>query len=145
MPEPDIGFVVPDTGSAYWWQTAGEVAVEAARLARAVRHPVKLIWTREEEFTWAYFRPGGVIDIAAAVHVDGTLAAWEYDNYNSGGAGIQMPYEVTPRGTLSIRCWRRRCGRDRIGRLPLRRTPSRAKRTWIQLPMRLEWIRSRSA
>jgi len=26
------------------------------RLARAAQKPVKLVWTREEEFTWAYFR-----------------------------------------------------------------------------------------
>src|SRR3712207_8393281 len=34
----------------------GEAAIEAARLARAAGRPVKLVWTREEEFTWAYFR-----------------------------------------------------------------------------------------
>lgn len=97
MAERDIRVIVPDTGAAYGGKHSGEVAVEAARLAQAVGKPVKLIWMREEEFTWAYFRPGGVIDIAAAVHADGSLVAWEFDNYNSGGAGIQMPYEVLHR------------------------------------------------
>ena len=31
------------------------------------------VWTREEEFTWAYFRPAGVIDIKAGALKDGTL------------------------------------------------------------------------
>jgi isoquinoline 1-oxidoreductase len=72
----------------------GEAAVEAARLARAAGRPVKLVWTREEEFTWAYFRPAGVIEIASGARRDGTLTAWEFHNYNSGGSGIRTPYEV---------------------------------------------------
>jgi isoquinoline 1-oxidoreductase len=68
--------------------------VEAARLAKAARKPVKLVWTREEEFTWAYFRPAGVIDVKSAAAADGTLLAWEFHNYNSGPAAIQTPYRV---------------------------------------------------
>ena len=51
--------IVPDTGSGYGGKHTGEAAVEAARLAKAAGKPVKLVWTREEEFTWAYFRPAG--------------------------------------------------------------------------------------
>ena len=81
--------VVPDMGSGYGGKHSGEVAVEAARLAKAAGKPVKLVWTREEEFTWAYFRPAGVIDVTAGVKADGTLTAWEFHNYNSGGAGLR--------------------------------------------------------
>ena len=42
--------IVPDTGSAYGGKHTGEQAVEAARLARAARRPVSLVWTRAEEF-----------------------------------------------------------------------------------------------
>src|SRR6266542_1825234 len=94
IPEDDSRVIVPDTGSAYGGKHTGEAAIEAARLARAVSRPVKLVWTREEEFTWAYFRPAGIIDVTSAVRADGTLSAWEYHNYNSGSAGIQTPYEV---------------------------------------------------
>lgn len=52
-----VRVIVPDTGSAYGGKHMGDAAVEAARLAKAAGKPVKLIWTREEEFTWAYFRP----------------------------------------------------------------------------------------
>ena len=47
-------------------QAHGDAAVEAARLAKAAGKPVKVVWTREEEFTWAYFRPAGVIEVRAA-------------------------------------------------------------------------------
>src|SRR5262249_60198727 len=50
--------------------------------------------TWEEESTWAYSRRAGVIDIVSGVRSDGTLTAWEFHNYNSGGSGIRTPYEV---------------------------------------------------
>jgi nicotinate dehydrogenase subunit B len=94
IPEDRVRVIVPDTGSAYGGKHTGECAVEAARLARAVGKPVKLLWTREEEFTWAYARPAGVIEVRSGVRNDGTLAAWEFHNYNSGAAGIRTPYSV---------------------------------------------------
>src|SRR5438874_1635107 len=81
-------------GSAYGGKHTGEAALEAARLAKAVGKPVKLVWTREEEFTWAYFRPAGVIEAAAGARKDGTLTAWSFVNINSGGSGIETPYAV---------------------------------------------------
>ncbi|HXQ81975.1 MAG TPA: molybdopterin cofactor-binding domain-containing protein [Opitutaceae bacterium] len=86
--------IVPDTGSGYGGKHTGRAAVEAARLARAADRPVKVVWTRQEEFTWAYFRPAGVIDVASRVRADGKLASWDFHNYNSGSAGIAPPYAV---------------------------------------------------
>jgi isoquinoline 1-oxidoreductase len=85
---------VPDTGSAYGGKHTGECAVEAARLAKASGKPVKVVWTREEEFTWAYFRPAGVIDVKSGIAADGAIVAWEFHNYNSGPSAIDTPYHV---------------------------------------------------
>ncbi len=95
--EDRIRVIVPDTGAGYGGKHSGEAAVEAARLARAAGKPVRLVWTREEEFTWAYFRPAGLIDIKAGVRKDGTLVAWEFHNVNSGASGIETPYDVPNR------------------------------------------------
>ena len=81
-------------GSGYGGKHTGETAVEAARLAKAAGQPVKLVWTREEEFTWAYFRPAGLMELKASVQHDGTLVSWEHHNYNSGNAGLPTPYNV---------------------------------------------------
>jgi isoquinoline 1-oxidoreductase len=56
VPEEKVRVIVPDTGSGYGGKHTGEAAIEAARLAKATGKPVKLVWTRAEEFTWAYFR-----------------------------------------------------------------------------------------
>ena len=89
-----VRVIQPDMGSGYGGKHTGEAAIEAARLARAAGKPVKVTWTREEEFTWAYFRPAGLVEIKAAARHDGTLVSWEFHNYNSGPAAIDTPYEV---------------------------------------------------
>jgi len=94
IPKDRVRVIVPDTGSAYGGKHTADAALEAARLARAAGHPVKIVWTREEEFTWSYFRPAGVIHIKSAIAADGTLTAWEFHNHNSGGSGIGTPYTV---------------------------------------------------
>jgi isoquinoline 1-oxidoreductase len=94
LSEDYIRVIVPDTGSGYGGKHTGDAAVEAARLARAAGKPVKLVWTREEEFAWAYFRPAGAIDIRSGVNDDGTITAWEYHNYNAGAAGMRTLYDI---------------------------------------------------
>jgi nicotinate dehydrogenase subunit B len=94
IPEASVRVIVPDTGSGYGGKHSGEAAVEAARLAKAAGFPVKLVWTREEEFTWAYFRPAGVIDVTSGVNKDGVITAWDFHNYNSGNAGLRPVYAI---------------------------------------------------
>ncbi|MEX2565831.1 MAG: molybdopterin cofactor-binding domain-containing protein [Cyclobacteriaceae bacterium] len=93
LPKEKIRVYMPDTGSGYGGKHTGEAGIEAARLAKAVKKPVKVTWTREEEFKWAYFRPAGVIRVKASTR-NGQLSAWDFHNFNSGGAGIETPYEV---------------------------------------------------
>jgi isoquinoline 1-oxidoreductase len=92
--ESRVRVIVPDTGSGYGGKHTGEQAVEAARLAKGAGKPVKLVWTREEEFSWAYFRPAGVITVRSGVDAEGRLSAWEFHNYNSGGSAIRTLYDV---------------------------------------------------
>jgi isoquinoline 1-oxidoreductase len=89
-----VRVIVPDMGSGYGGKHSVEAAIEAAKLAKAVGKPVKVAWTREEEFTWAYFRPAGLIEVNAGVKNDGTLTAWSFQNYNSGGSGLRTPYSA---------------------------------------------------
>jgi nicotinate dehydrogenase subunit B len=99
LPESNVRVIVPDTGSAYGGKHTSDAAIEAARLARAAQRPVKVVWTREEEFTWAYFRPAGVIEVKSGIASDGTLTAWEFHNYHSGTSGIDTPYVVANQRT----------------------------------------------
>jgi isoquinoline 1-oxidoreductase subunit beta len=102
LPEESVRVIVPDFGSAYGGKHTGETAVEAARLAQAAKKPVMLRWTREEEFTRAYFRPAAVIDVEASLDDAGRIASWWHLNINSGGNSIGSPYNVPHKQSRTI-------------------------------------------
>ena len=97
VPEEDVRVIVPATGSGFGGKHGGEIATAAARLARAAGHPVRVAFTREEEFRYAYFRPMSVIDVRAGAARDGTLVAWGFVNVNGGAAALLPPYRVPNR------------------------------------------------
>ena len=89
-----VRVIVPDFGCGFGGKHQADAGVEAARLSKAVGRPVRIRWTRQEEFTWAYFRPAAVIDIEASLDAKGTLTSWHYVNINSGGAALDTPYRA---------------------------------------------------
>lgn len=94
LPDDGVRVIIPDFGGGFGGKHSGECAVEAARLAKAAGKPVRLVWTRAEEFTWAQFRPAGVIDAEASLDENGMLTSWHFVNINSGGNEIQSPYRI---------------------------------------------------
>jgi CO/xanthine dehydrogenase Mo-binding subunit len=89
--DDQVRVIVPDTGGGFGGKHSGEAAIEAARLAKAADKPVSIRWTREEEFSWAYFRPAGLITVSATAD-KGNLHVWAFTNYNSGGSALNSPY-----------------------------------------------------
>ena len=102
VPVDTVRVIVPDTGSAYGGKHTGECAIEAARLARAAGRPVKVCWSRAEEFTWAYARPAAVIDVQSGLGRDGRVQLWAFDTFNAGAAGIRTPYDVAHQRIRSL-------------------------------------------
>jgi CO/xanthine dehydrogenase Mo-binding subunit len=102
IPNEPVRVIVPDFGGGFGGKHTGEAAVEAARLAKGAGRPVLLRWTREEEFTWAYFRPAGVIEAEASLDDKGALTSWHFININSGGSALETPYRVEKHRTHSL-------------------------------------------
>ena len=94
LPGDRVRVIVPDTGGGFGGKHTGEAAIEAARLSKAAGKPVHLRWTREDEFTWAYFRPAGLIQVVATLDESGNLLGWDFANYNSGGSALDTPYTI---------------------------------------------------
>jgi isoquinoline 1-oxidoreductase subunit beta len=86
--------ITPDFGGGFGGKHSGEHAVEAARLAKAAGKPVRVVWTRAEEFTWAQFRPAAAIEAEASLDDRGTITTWRFLNINSGPGQVQTPYRV---------------------------------------------------
>ncbi len=89
-----VRVIIPDMGGGFGGKHTVEAGLEAARMAKRAGRPVWVRWTREEEFTWAYFRPAAVIECKAGLRTDGSLTAWEFTNINAGGSAIETPYEI---------------------------------------------------
>jgi CO/xanthine dehydrogenase Mo-binding subunit/aerobic-type carbon monoxide dehydrogenase small subunit (CoxS/CutS family) len=92
--EHDVRIIVPATGGAFGGKHAGGIATEAAILAREAGRPVKVHWSRAEEFTAGTLRPAAVIDVAAGLGTDGSIAGWTFTNINAGAPGIRSPYRI---------------------------------------------------
>ncbi len=94
LDEHDVRIIVPATGGGFGGKHAAGICIEAAILARQAGRPVRVGWSRPEEFTVGTLRPAAVIDIAAGVTADGRLSGWTHRNVNSGAAGIGVPYRI---------------------------------------------------
>jgi len=92
--EHEVRVIVPATGGGFGGKHAAGISLEAAILSREAGRPVRVGWSRTEEFTVGTLRPAAVIDVAAGVTADGALSGWTHRNVNSGAAGIGIPYRV---------------------------------------------------
>ena len=94
VPVTQVRVIAADPGGAFGGKQRGECEVEAARLSRLAGAPIRLAWTRDEEFTVSYTRPAGLVEIESGVDAEGRLTALRFANYNSGAAGLTPPYEI---------------------------------------------------
>jgi len=63
-------------GGGFGRRDASDEIVQAIAIAKAVKRPVKLIWTREEDTRQDRFRPHAVVGFKAAAGSDGMPIAW---------------------------------------------------------------------
>ena len=84
-------------GGGFGRRLRTDYGVLAAQVARAAGAPVKLIWTREEDFTHDFYRPASTARLKARLNDDWTIAALDYAGATSndtavGGIGRNYPY-----------------------------------------------------
>ena len=94
LSEQKVRVIVPATGSGFGAKHGPEVALEAARLAKAAGKPVRVAWTREEEFQAGYYRPAALIEVRSGLDAAGRICAWDFHNYNSGPSSLSAPYTI---------------------------------------------------
>lgn len=87
-------------GGGFGRRSNSDFVVEAVHLANAVRRPVKLIWTREDDLQYGMFRPMNLQRLWAGVDDEGQLVAWRHCIVGDGGgmltSGIEIPFYDIP-------------------------------------------------
>jgi nicotinate dehydrogenase subunit B len=73
---------------AYGHNGADDVALDAVLLARAVPgHPVRVLWSREDEMAWAPLGPAMLARLSAGLDAGGRIASWRQDVWSNGFIG----------------------------------------------------------
>jgi isoquinoline 1-oxidoreductase beta subunit len=64
---------------------------QAIRIAKAVRRPVKLTWSREEDFKNGQYRPMALMRVRAGALSNGTVTSWTSRNVSQSILGQRIP------------------------------------------------------
>ena len=87
-------------GGGFGRRSLGDYAAECARIAKEVRRPVKLVWTREEDIAHGMFRPQSFQCLEAAQDASGKIVGWKHCVVGEGGVllhtGIKPLYYDIP-------------------------------------------------
>jgi isoquinoline 1-oxidoreductase beta subunit len=77
MPEDKILVHGTRVGGGFGRRGRNDFSSEAAAIAMKVNAPVKLTWSREDDFSHDYYRPAGALRYKGAVDKAGKLSAWQ--------------------------------------------------------------------
>jgi isoquinoline 1-oxidoreductase beta subunit len=112
IPETDVTLHMVRGGGGFGRRLTNDYMVEAAYISKLADKPVKLLWSREDDMTHDYYRPGGFQYLKAGVDASGKLTAWhnhfitygEGNRYVSAGAmgATEFPQRFVPNYHLEV-------------------------------------------
>jgi len=78
VPAENVHVIHVEGAGAYGQNGSDDVAADAVILAQAVGRPVRVQWTRKDEFVWEPKSPAMVMEVRAGLDEQGNVVAWEY-------------------------------------------------------------------
>jgi len=76
LPLEKVEVMTTPAGGGFGRRSEADVIEEAVSLSQIMKRPVKVMWTREDEFAHDVFRPGSVCVIQAGLDSGGDVTAW---------------------------------------------------------------------
>lgn len=107
LPLEKVTVHLPRIGGGFGRRLMYDFMTEAALVARRVDGPVKLVWSREDDLQYDYYRVGGFHALKGAVDAQGRLSAWQnhFISFSADGSnpasGGNMELAEFPFGAVS--------------------------------------------
>jgi CO/xanthine dehydrogenase Mo-binding subunit len=102
LPHHQVRVITPYVGGGFGGKAGVTMEIIGAALATTVKgHPVKVHWTREQEFTNTYQRQGLVNHIKLGARRDGTITALQHTLHWDAGAYVEYGANVVNAAGIS--------------------------------------------
>jgi isoquinoline 1-oxidoreductase len=106
LPADKVRVITPYVGGGFGGKSASRQAIEAARLAMLTGKPMRVIFSREEEFFYDTFRPASIVKVRAGLDpAKKTIGFWDYKVYCAGERGAAHFYEIPHHRTAWTGGW----------------------------------------
>jgi nicotinate dehydrogenase subunit B len=105
LPADKVRVITPYVGGGFGGKSASRQGVEAARLAQLTGRPVRVQWSREEEFFYDTFRPAAVLKIRSGLDAAKKIVLWDYLVYCAGDRGAAHFYDIPNHQTVTRGTW----------------------------------------
>jgi nicotinate dehydrogenase subunit B len=90
----------------YGHNGADDAALDAVYLARAVApRPVRLQWSREDEFAWEPYGPAMEVELAASMDESGGVVNWEHEFWSNPHSARPGQPQVAPTASALLASW----------------------------------------
>jgi nicotinate dehydrogenase subunit B len=86
LPLERVRVIHLEGAGCYGHNGADDVTADAALLARAVGRPVRVQWSREDEFVWEPKAPAMVLQAQGGLDERGNVAAWDFEAWSPSHA-----------------------------------------------------------